>query len=201
MRGASTSAAGAAGLVPAPAAGAATRYLRSDGTWQVPPDTNTTYNVMTGASLSSAGTAGLVPPPSAGFANRFLNAYGMWEIPAVIQKNYTLSITYAAGFKEHSSTHAPILYYMAGMIVLTGAITPTTAVSAGDTEVTMATIPAGYRPNRRYVFRQSGSGINTYLLIINTDGRITCSRYGTTAFATIPAGAWLCVSCSYFIGV
>ena len=43
MTGASASAAGAAGFVPAPAAGAATRYLRSDGTWQVPPDTNTVY--------------------------------------------------------------------------------------------------------------------------------------------------------------
>ncbi len=50
MKGATTSAAGAAGLVPAPAAGAATRYLRSDGTWQVPPDTNTTY----GAASASA---------------------------------------------------------------------------------------------------------------------------------------------------
>ena len=45
MNGASASAAGAAGLVPAPAAGAATRYLRSDGTWAVPPDTNTTYTL------------------------------------------------------------------------------------------------------------------------------------------------------------
>jgi len=45
MTGATTSAAGKAGLVPAPAAGTATRYLRSDGTWQVPPDT--TYNDAT----------------------------------------------------------------------------------------------------------------------------------------------------------
>ena len=45
MSGASTSAAGKAGLVPAPAAGAANRYLRSDGTWAVPPDTNTTYTL------------------------------------------------------------------------------------------------------------------------------------------------------------
>lgn len=43
MSGATTSAAGRAGLVPAPAQGASNRYLRSDGTWQVPPDTNTTY--------------------------------------------------------------------------------------------------------------------------------------------------------------
>lgn len=52
MSGASSSAAGKAGLVPAPSAGAANRYLRSDGTWVVPPDTNTTYNA---ATTSSAG--------------------------------------------------------------------------------------------------------------------------------------------------
>ena len=45
MTGATTSAAGKAGLVPAPAAGASTRYLRSDGTWQIPPDT--TYSDAT----------------------------------------------------------------------------------------------------------------------------------------------------------
>lgn len=45
MTGATTSAAGKAGLVPAPTAGAATRYLRSDGTWQIPPDT--TYSDAT----------------------------------------------------------------------------------------------------------------------------------------------------------
>jgi len=44
MKGATTSTAGTAGLVPAPATGAANRYLRSDGTWQVPP--NTTYSVV-----------------------------------------------------------------------------------------------------------------------------------------------------------
>ena len=45
MSGATSSAAGKAGLVPAPAKGAANRYLRSDGTWAVPPDTNTTYTL------------------------------------------------------------------------------------------------------------------------------------------------------------
>ena len=45
MVGANTNAGGTHGLVPAPAAGAANRYLRSDGTWVVPPDTK--YNVVT----------------------------------------------------------------------------------------------------------------------------------------------------------
>lgn len=57
MKGSSTSAAGSAGLVPAPTAGASNRYLRSDGTWSVPPDTNTTYADVTTSShgLMTAG--------------------------------------------------------------------------------------------------------------------------------------------------
>lgn len=43
MGAATASAAGKAGLVPAPAAGAQGKYLRGDGTWQTPP--NTTYAV------------------------------------------------------------------------------------------------------------------------------------------------------------
>lgn len=52
MGAASASAAGKAGLVPAPAAGAQAKYLRGDGTWQTPP--NTTY------AKASSTTLGLV---------------------------------------------------------------------------------------------------------------------------------------------
>lgn len=79
--GATTSASGTAGLVPSAAAGAATRYLRSDGTWQVPPDTNTTYANFVGASSGTAGSAGLVPAPSASADTRFLGSTGMWTFP------------------------------------------------------------------------------------------------------------------------
>lgn len=50
MKGATASAAGAAGYVPAPAAGQQARFLRGDGTWATP--TNTTY---TEATQSKAG--------------------------------------------------------------------------------------------------------------------------------------------------
>lgn len=45
MKGATSSASGSSGLVPAPAAGKQTSFLRGDGTWVVPP--NTTYDVAT----------------------------------------------------------------------------------------------------------------------------------------------------------
>ena len=98
MKGATTSAAGAAGLVPAPTAGAANRYLRSDGTWVVPPDTNTTYSVMGAATASAAGTSGLVPAPAAGKNTSFLRGDGTWVVPTnTTYSNMTAATASAAG--------------------------------------------------------------------------------------------------------
>lgn len=79
MGAASASAAGKAGLVPAPAAGAQAKYLRGDGTWQTPP--NTTYSNMGGATSSAEGSAGLVPAPAAGKQTSFLRGDGTWVVP------------------------------------------------------------------------------------------------------------------------
>lgn len=48
LKGATSTVAGTAGYAPAPSAGAPNRYLRSDGTWAVPPDT--TYSVVSGST-------------------------------------------------------------------------------------------------------------------------------------------------------
>ena len=109
MSAASSSAAGKMGLVPAPAAGANTKFLRGDGTWQTvsTTDTNYTYSIggaqdstngfkitLTGANGGSSsnttvprfvgtGSDGLVPGPSTAQAtdgNYFLNASGQWGI-------------------------------------------------------------------------------------------------------------------------
>lgn len=80
MGAATSSAAGKAGLVPAPAAGAQGKYLRGDGTWQTPP--NTTYSNMGGATSSAAGSAGLVPAPAAGKQASFLRGDGTWATPS-----------------------------------------------------------------------------------------------------------------------
>ena len=72
MTGASAGAAGASGLVPAPAAGNSTRYLRSDGSWAA-------IVAMSGASATVNGAAGLVPAPVAGSSIRYLCADGTWK--------------------------------------------------------------------------------------------------------------------------
>lgn len=102
MGGASTSAAGKAGLVPAPSQGNANRYLRSDGTWQVPPDTNTTYSDMKGATSSTAGTHGLVPAPATGANNRYLRSDGTWAVPPDTNTTYSAATTSTAGLMSAS---------------------------------------------------------------------------------------------------
>ena len=93
MTAATSSAAGKAGLVPAPGAGKQTSFLRGDGTWVVP--TNTTYSNMTGATSSAAGAAGLVPAPAAGKQASFLRGDGTWVVPT--NTTYNAATTSTAG--------------------------------------------------------------------------------------------------------
>ena len=72
MTGASPAQGGVRGLVPAPAAGNSTRYLRSDGSWAA-------IVAMSGASATVNGAAGLVPAPVAGSSIRYLCADGTWK--------------------------------------------------------------------------------------------------------------------------
>ena len=70
--------------------GSTSNYLRGDGTWATPPNTDTTYNKFTGASGSAAGTVGLVPAPAAGASNRYLRSDGTWSVPPDTNTTYTL---------------------------------------------------------------------------------------------------------------
>ena len=97
MTAATQNTAGKAGLVPAPAKGNADRYLRSDGTWQKPPNDNTTYGNMTAASASAAGKAGLVPAPAAGAQGKYLRGDGTWQTPPDTNTTYSAATQSAAG--------------------------------------------------------------------------------------------------------
>lgn len=72
MGAATASAAGAAGLVPAPAAGKQASFLRGDGTWVVP--TNTTYG------LASTTANGLLRQLN-GSTSSFMRGDGTWATP------------------------------------------------------------------------------------------------------------------------
>jgi hypothetical protein len=95
MTAATADAAGKAGLVPAPAKGYQTRFLRGDGTWVVP--TNTTYSNMTAATASAAGKAGLVPAPAAGANTKFLRGDATWQTINGSNAKAYVTETYSSG--------------------------------------------------------------------------------------------------------
>lgn len=96
--GATSSVAGAAGLVPAPTTADPDKYLKGDGSWDTPTGTtytagtnvsidaqnvisatDTTYSNFIGATSSVAGSNGLVPAPAAGDEGKALHGDGTWK--------------------------------------------------------------------------------------------------------------------------
>lgn len=93
MTGATSSSAGAMGLVPAPASGKQTSFLRGDGTWAVPTDTNTTYTVASGDSNGQ-----IKVTPSSG------NAYNV-SVKGLGSAAYTASSAYASASHNHDASY------------------------------------------------------------------------------------------------
>ena len=122
FKGATTSAAGSRGLVPAPAMGAATRYLRSDGTWQVPPyptidaalsstSANPVQNKAVSAELgkkaplASPNLTGspTAPTPAAGSNNTQL------ATTAFVQNAVNAAVTNAAAYQGAANSYTEIV--------------------------------------------------------------------------------------------
>lgn len=96
FKGATTSAAGTAGYVPAPTAGAANRYFRSDGTWTVPPNTNTTYTLTkSGSTITLEGSDGSSSEVTDANTTYTLSSFGITATAAEINKLDGLTATTA----------------------------------------------------------------------------------------------------------
>lgn len=121
MTGATTSAAGKAGLAPAPSAGASNRYLRSDGTWQVPPDTNTTYSVATtsvNGLMSASDKSKLDNSPTTATVKSQIEAYG-YQTASQVQSAVNsavgkiTSISYSVVTSLPTTGEAGVIYLIA----------------------------------------------------------------------------------------
>ena len=111
MKGATASAAGAAGLVPAPAKGKQGQYLRGDGAWATP--TNTTYKNFVKSGSSAA--AGLVPKPSttAG-TSKYLREDCSWQVPPNTNTTYGVFGQYYNGLVPAPNDRNRWDWYLAG---------------------------------------------------------------------------------------
>lgn len=171
LKGATTSAAGSAGYAPAPAAGAANRYLRSDGTWAVPPDNNT-WNALKGATADAAGSAGYVAAPAKGQQSYFLRGDATW---AAISKG-----TVGLGNVDNTADSAKSVKYATSAGSASTA-TSATKASTADSATKATQDSAGQQINTTYIKGLSVSGRTiTYTKGDGTTGTITTQDTNTT---------------------
>lgn len=172
--GATSSVAGAHGLVPAPTTSDPDKFLKGDGTWDVPigttytagtnvqisagnviSATDTTYSDFTGATSSVAGANGLVPAPAAGDQDKVLSGAGTW----VAQSGGGGSYTAGAHIDITGTTISAIDYISADSP--TAAVTPSSPVTTSmiaDGAVTAQKIATGVVPQVTMTQTDPGEG-------------------------------------------
>lgn len=99
--------------------------------------------------------------------------------------------SFASNFKAYSSSYPPTLQRHGPLVVLVGAVANTAAFSPSDDKVTLFTAPVGFRPAIVTRTLCQGSGKNSWLLEAMTNGNVTISRYGTTAYGTVGVNTWI----------
>lgn len=117
------------------------------------------------------------------------------------EKVYDLRPYLSSSFQPYSDDFedegCPKIYVSGGLVSVSGAVKPKNDLQTSTSEAVFATLPDFARPKLYVCRRCQGSGINTWLLQIHTDGRMTVSRYGTTSYGTVTTSNWLPFSETY----
>lgn len=205
MTAATASAAGTSGLVPAPAAGKQTSFLRGDGTWVVP--TNTTYAAGSHLSLSSntfslASYAKTITDWNSALSNGWYmgsscanapNDSTGWWIGTVIAHNSKYCIQEVWAFSSSSDAYA-VPHYMrmytnsvwgSWRNVTIGKNVPTTAVFTDSNVYQSASTTANFRP----IILGSTNSTDVSTLSAGTTGQVyaTTNMYAQPSTGTIYA--------------
>ena len=196
MKGASSSADGEIGLVPKPTMGTANRYLRCDGTWSVPPDTNTTYNLSSFGITATAAEInkldGLTASKTELNYTDGVTSNIQTQINSIKNKIPTTSYTELTGW----GSSRLFLYRIGDMVafLFSGVFD---LPSANKDYTIFGSYPSEYRPKKASFMRiachgvSSGAPSSDDYIAFNSNGEINYSTSNAGRLERYVAGAYL----------
>ena len=116
---------------------------------------------------------------------------GTWHKVSVDSGWITATLESAFKAYNNAAGNSPQYRKIGDVVHLRGVIAPTAAITGSGTSTTIFTLPAGFRPAASKSFICQGSGKNTWLLAVGTNGAVGFSRYGTTEMIECGTNAWL----------
>lgn len=160
---------------------------------------NSTINGITDG-LYTANTA-LSPSTDVTAANlSAVNIGGLNSLQSQIEDSGWKNLTLTSDFTLYNSSSQARYRKIGKVVEVQGTLKPTSAIESTNAQITIATLPSGYRPSiESRIFICQGSGINRWTLTVQATGVITISRYGTTEYTTIPTSGWLPFDVMFFV--
>ena len=130
----------------------------------------------------------------------YSGAWGAWMIAGGFTSWTNLTLDDGFALYNSLSANQPQYRVSGNLVTVKGCVSPITAYTSGTTKVPIASgIPSEYRPDAALSFVCQGSGMNRWVLGVETNGTITISRYGITEGVSVPTNAWLVFHCTYSI--
>ena len=150
------------GFVPASTLAETSKYLKSDGSWDNPP--NTEYDEFEGEA------AGLVPASTANVSNKFLRSDGNWEPIVSTDTTYSQSaVTDSAGVKLRLTDSTTPTAVNDDIIITAGSGISITDVTAAGFTI-KSTVTGGTSDGNDYVTDVAlGTGVNAKKLTLSFD--------------------------------
>lgn len=122
---------------------------------------------------------------------------GIYQLNKDLADTGWIQMQLTSSFKNYSDQSKQEYRRIGKEVYLRGVMSPAATIPGSVNEVTITTLPEGFRPTRSEVQLCQGSMKNTWCLTVNPDGAVAFSRYGTTSTAAAEPSAWLPFSFSY----
>lgn len=171
MTAATSKTAGAAGIVPAPDAGKQAAFLRGDGTWAVPANTNTTYTFASGTAGNFTVTPGNFGVTPSGGTTQTVSVGKPATAGTADKVGHALTLTVAGGSTEGTSKYTfdgsagKALNIVAGSNVKLTPAAGQLTIAATDTKYTH---PAGSAASKTSGFYKFSTDSTSHIASVTT---------------------------------